>query len=192
MLSRPVSTKYHRNIPKGIRLTQWTRNQCIITINITMGDKAKSKKGMSFLYATRRFVIFYISTKYHQNIPKSIQITERTRNPFQTKQREITTKVRKSEMSFLYASRRLILFYITTMYRQCILKVIQATAPTFTPAPTVSVPKQYVSSPNLPARPPPPPTHKQLYNSISYSTKCRQDGGSEIPPLTQNFIYSGK
>ena len=32
------------------------------------------KAGLSFLYAIRRLVLFYISTKYHQNIPKGIQV----------------------------------------------------------------------------------------------------------------------
>ena len=36
------------------------------------------------------------------------------RNLFQTKQREITQKVRKPELSFLYATRHLVLFYIST------------------------------------------------------------------------------
>ena len=38
------------------------------------------------------------STKYHQ---KGILVTEQTQNLFQTKQREITLKVRKPELSFL-------------------------------------------------------------------------------------------
>ena len=40
---------------------------------------------LSFLYATRRLVLFYISTKYHQNIPKGLRVTERIQNLFQTK-----------------------------------------------------------------------------------------------------------
>ena len=38
------------------------------------------KAELSFLYATHRLVLFYISTKYHQNIPKGIQVTEWTRS----------------------------------------------------------------------------------------------------------------
>ena len=52
-----------------------------------------------FLYATHGLVLFYMSTKYHQNIPKGIRVAERTRNLFQTKQRELTPKVRKPELS---------------------------------------------------------------------------------------------
>ena len=32
-----ISTKYHKNIPKGIHLTEQTRNQCIITVNYNKG-----------------------------------------------------------------------------------------------------------------------------------------------------------
>ena len=109
------------------------------------------KAELSFLYAIRRLVFFYISTKYHQNIPKGIWVTERTRNPFQTKQKEITPKVRKPELSFLYKTRRLVLFYISIKYHQNIRKGIQVTkrtrsftltpTPTQTPTPTGYVPK---------------------------------------------------
>ena len=41
--------------------------------NKTKGDHSKSKKArLSFLYVTCRLVLFYISTKYHKNIPKGI------------------------------------------------------------------------------------------------------------------------
>ena len=99
----------------------------------------------SFLYATCRLVLFCISTKHHQNIPKGIRVTERTRNLFQTKQREITPKSRKSELSFLYMTCRLVLFFISTKYHQNIPKGIQVTERTksftSTPTPTGSVPK---------------------------------------------------
>ena len=52
------------------------------------------KAELSFLYAIRCLVLFYISAKYHGNIPKGIPVTEQTRNLFQTKQREVTPKVR--------------------------------------------------------------------------------------------------
>ena len=49
--------------------------------NKTKGDYSKSKKGrLSFLYVTCRLVLLYISTKYHQNIPKGIQVIEQTRS----------------------------------------------------------------------------------------------------------------
>ena len=80
------------------------------------------KAELSFLYTTRRLVLFYISAKYHQNIPKGIPVTEQTRNLFQTNQREITPKVRKPELSFLYVTCHLVLFYISTKYHKNIPK----------------------------------------------------------------------
>ena len=50
------------------------------------------KPELSFLYATPYLIVFYISTKYHQNILKGIPVTEQTRNLYQTK--EITLKVK--------------------------------------------------------------------------------------------------
>ena len=80
------------------------------------------KAELSFLYETRRLVLFYISAKYNRNIPKGIPVTEQMRNLFQTKQREITPKVRKPELSFLYAICQLVLFYISTKYHKNIPK----------------------------------------------------------------------
>ena len=107
------------------------------------------KAELSILYATRHLFLFYISTKYHRNIPKGIRITERTRNHFQVKQRVITPKVRKPQLSILYATRHLVLIYISTKYHQNISKGIQLTertrsftpTPTLKPMPTGSVPK---------------------------------------------------
>ena len=78
----------------------------------------KVRKAFSFLYATLRLVLFYISAKYQQNIPKGITVTEQTRNIFQIKQRERTPKVRKPEVSFWYVTLRLVLFYISTKYHK--------------------------------------------------------------------------
>ena len=123
-----ISTKYHKNIPKGIRLTEQTQNQCIFTVNITKRDNAEKRKAeLSFLYVTHPLILLYISTKYHQSNPKGIWVIERTRNLFQTKQREITPKVRKLELSFLYATLPLVLFYISTKYHQNFPKCIQVT-----------------------------------------------------------------
>ena len=93
----------------------------------------------------RPLVLFYISAKYPRNIPKGIRVTEWTQNLFQIKQRVITPKVRKAELSFLYMTHHLVLFYISTKYHQNIPKGIQVTEWTrsFTPTltPTGSVPK---------------------------------------------------
>ena len=61
-----------------------------------------SKAELSFLYLTHCLVLFDISAKYHQNIHKGIPVTQQTKNLFQTEQRQITPKVRKPELSFLY------------------------------------------------------------------------------------------
>ena len=49
---------------------------------------------------------------------------ERTPNQIQTQEKEITPKVRKPELSFLNATRRLV-FYISTKCYQNILKGIR-------------------------------------------------------------------
>ena len=59
-----------------------------------------------------------------------IRVTEGTRNLFQIKQRVITPKVRKPELSVLYATHHLILIYISTKYNQNIPKGIQVTEQT--------------------------------------------------------------
>ena len=41
--------------------------------NKTKGDNSKRKPELSFLYATCRPTLFYIFSKYHQNIPKGIK-----------------------------------------------------------------------------------------------------------------------
>ena len=51
------------------------------------------KAELSFLHATHRLILFYISTKYHQNILKGIRAD--TKSISKTKQRDITQKVRK-------------------------------------------------------------------------------------------------
>ena len=42
------------------------------------------KRELSFLYATHRHDLFYITVKYHRNIPKGIQVIERTRKCLRT------------------------------------------------------------------------------------------------------------
>ena len=92
---------------------------------------------------TSCLILLYISTKYHQNIPKGIWVTEQTRNLFQTKQREITPKIRKPALSFFYTTSPLVLFYISNKYHQNMPKGIQVTEQTrsFIQMPTESVPK---------------------------------------------------
>ena len=42
------------------------------------GNNSENMKELSFLYATHRHALFYINVKYHDDIPKGIQGTERT------------------------------------------------------------------------------------------------------------------
>ena len=59
------------------------------------------KAELLFLYATRRLILFYISTKYHQNIPKCIRVTERTRNPFKNKTKGDNSKSKRARVVIL-------------------------------------------------------------------------------------------
>ena len=115
-----ISAKYHPNIPKGIPVIEQTR-YIFQTQQREITPKVR-KPVLSFLYATHYLVLFYISATYHRNIPKSIPVTEQMRNLFQTKQREVTPKVRKPELSILYATHQLVLFYISTKYHKNIPK----------------------------------------------------------------------
>ena len=51
------------------------------------------KRELSFLYATHRHDLFYIAVRYHQNIPNSFQVMERTQNCIWNHQGETTQKV---------------------------------------------------------------------------------------------------
>ena len=42
------------------------------------------KRELTFLFATHRHNLFYITMKYHQNIPNGIQVIERTRKCLRT------------------------------------------------------------------------------------------------------------
>ena len=50
------------------------------------------KAALSFLYATLCLVLFYISTKNHQNFSNGIQITEWTQKLFQQNKRRYLQK----------------------------------------------------------------------------------------------------
>ena len=81
------------------------------------GNNSESmKRELSFLYATHHHDLFYITVKYHDYIPNSFQVMERTRNCIWNHQGEITQKVWKWELSFLYGTHRHDLFYILRKY----------------------------------------------------------------------------
>ena len=46
-------------------------------------NKKVIKQKLSFLYATHRHDLFYITVKHHQNIPNGIQVVEQTRKCLQ-------------------------------------------------------------------------------------------------------------
>ena len=54
------------------------------------------KAELSFLYETRRLILFYVSTKYNRNITKSIQIAERSRFFFSNKTKGDHSKSKKA------------------------------------------------------------------------------------------------
>ena len=62
----------------------------VLTCAGSYGPPKVRKPMLSFLYETRRLVLFYIFTKYHKNILKVIWLTERTEN-----QCRITVKYNK-------------------------------------------------------------------------------------------------
>ena len=118
-----ITVKYHDNIPKSIQVMEWTQN-CIWNHQGEIIQKVW-KKELPFLYRTHCQDLFNITVKYHDNIPKSIQVMEQTRNCIWNNQGEITQKVWKQELSFLYMSHRHDLFNITVKCHDNIPKGIQ-------------------------------------------------------------------
>ena len=117
-----ISSKYSKECSTYIADTKSIDNQCQIKQREIIAKVRKAE--LSFFKGTRRRVLFYSSIRYHQNILKGIQVTEQTRNLFQTKQMEITLKLRKPELSFLYSTRHVVLLYICTMYHKNIVKTL--------------------------------------------------------------------
>ena len=66
-----ISAKYHKNILKGLWLTERTRNQWIISVKYNKERNAKSKKSrVVTLVRDTLSGLYYLSTKYHRKIPK--------------------------------------------------------------------------------------------------------------------------
>ena len=116
-----ISTKYHQNILKGIQVTELTRNQFQ---KQTMGDNSKRKKAR---------VVIPLCDVSSRPVPHFYQVSSKSSEGYSTYRAHCTItvkynkgrtpKVRKSELSFLYATHRLILFCISTKYHQNIQKV---------------------------------------------------------------------
>ena len=67
-----------------------------------MGDNARRKAELSFLYKTYLIVLYDIFTKYHQIIPKiipkGIWVTEQTQNQFQKQTKGDNSKSKKARV----------------------------------------------------------------------------------------------
>ena len=117
-----ITVKYY-NIPKVIQFMRRTWNG----IWNHQGEIIQKvwKWELLFLNATYRQDLFYITVKYHENLPKNFQVIEQTRNCIWNNQGEITQKVWKWELSFLYVTHSHDLFYITVEYHDNISNGIQ-------------------------------------------------------------------
>ena len=124
--------------------------------NITKGGSTKSKKSRVVILVRDTLsgpVLHFcqVLSKYFKGYSSYKMYTIFC----QIKQRVVTQKVRKAELSFLYPTGRLVLLYISTKYYQNIPKSNQVTertrsftpTPTPTPVPTGSVPKTICPSP---------------------------------------------
>ena len=94
-----IAVKYHDYMPKGNQVKEWTKN-CIWNDQREITQKIPQQE-LPFLYATHSLHLFYITIKYHQNIPNGFQVMEWTSNCIWNHQGEITQKVWKWELSFL-------------------------------------------------------------------------------------------
>ena len=83
----------HDYIPKGIKVTEWLRI-CIKKHQRGDNSKCNIARALIFVrdYATHRHDLFYITVKYHDYIPKGIQVTEWTRICIKKHQREDNSK----------------------------------------------------------------------------------------------------
>ena len=69
------------------------------------------KAELWFLCMTRCLIVIYNCMKFHLNSLNGCQLIERTRNSIAIEQREITTKVSKTELWFLCMTHCLIMLY---------------------------------------------------------------------------------
>ena len=107
--------KFHLNNFNGCQLTKRTRksianDQREITPKI-------SKAELWFLCMTHRFIVLYNCMKFHLDNFNGCQLTERTRNSIANDQREITSKISKAELWFLFMTRRLNVLYKCMKFR---------------------------------------------------------------------------
>ena len=101
--------KFHLKSFNGCQLTEWTRNS-IANDKRELTPKL-SKAELWFLFMTHRLIVLYNCVKLHLNNFNGCQLTERTRNCIANDQREITPKISKTELWFLFMTHRLIVLY---------------------------------------------------------------------------------
>ena len=92
-------------------------------------------------------------------------------------------KVRKAELSFLYATRRLILFYISTKYHQNIFEGYSSyrADKKFYPHTDTHADANGIRPPPAPPPPPPPPPKKK--NNMSPYPSVGTNGHSSIQSI---------
>ena len=72
-----ICTKFYENILEGNKVTERTRFS-YQTFKRALFRK-KMKMELRFFFFAHRLIVFYISTKFHENILDGIKLIERTR-----------------------------------------------------------------------------------------------------------------
>ena len=85
-----ITVKNHDNIPKGFQVMERTRD-CIWNHQGEITQEVW-KPELPFLYPPHCHDLFFIAVKYHDNIPKSIQVTEQKQICIKSIKGEITQK----------------------------------------------------------------------------------------------------
>ena len=114
--SKHVRINVHTNLRIGQTLYPLTTTLCEALTS--KKEKAISKKGRVIILLP----LHVVSSRSRSTIlPRTIKIFQGTKSISKTKQREITPKVTKPQLSFLYGTC-LVLVYISSKYQQNILK----------------------------------------------------------------------
>ena len=100
---------FHLNSFNGCQVTERTPNS-IVNDQREITPKVY-KAELWFLCMTHRLIVLYNCMKFHFNSFIGCQVTERTRNSIANDQREITPKISKAELWFLYMTHCLIVRY---------------------------------------------------------------------------------
>ena len=83
------------------------------------------RQELQFLVCAHLLMMLYISMKFHENILRGFQVTERHKMTIIKFQRGITTKLHRQELQFLYSACRLLMLYIAIKFHENILKGFQ-------------------------------------------------------------------